>query len=270
MKGFTIFDYADYKSYLKALLKNGPRGEQGRLAVALRCHSGYLSQVLLGNSHLSQEQGVDLNVFFGHSKAAAHYFLLLLQHARAGTPGLREYIEEQMHLVLEQQLNLKARFQVKDKISAADQALIYSSWHYTAIHLAVLIPRLKTVPALAQYLGISPERVREVVETLVRAGLVEEQGNKLSIGQKVVHLGRDSPFISKHHANWRLQALASLDRNRSSDLHYSSVVTIGKSDVKKVREILVRAIEEVRATIKPSPDEALYCYAIDWFSVGQE
>jgi len=267
--GKNIFEYQDYKTYLSDELRKRKRGEQGRLAVALNCHTGYVSQVLNGSAHLSLEQGVEVNHFFNHSKNVSRYFLLLLQYARAGTVALRNEIKDQMKEILDQQLILKKRFQLDEKISPEDESILYSSWHYVAVHMAVLIPNLRTVPAIAEYLGISTGRVREVLETLLRTGLVQEVKGELRIGQQRVHLGHDSPLIFKHHTNWRLQALASLDRHRLSDLHYSSVVTIGEKDVPKVREILVRAIEEVRQTIRPSKDDALYCYCLDWFSVGK-
>ena len=136
-----------------------------------------------------------------------------------------------------------------------------------AIHMAVLIPQLRRIPQIAAYFGIPAQRVREVLDTLVRAGLVHETGETFKIGETRAHLGNDSPSISKHHTNWRLQALASLDLDRPSDLHYSSVVTVSEADAPKIREILVKTIEEIRRAIRPSADEALYAYCIDWFGL---
>ncbi|MBC7386214.1 MAG: DUF4423 domain-containing protein [Cryobacterium sp.] len=266
----TVFQHTDYKIYLKQCLSSRPRGEQGRLAGKIRCHSGYVSQVLQGDAHFSAEQAIDINLFLNHSKAASTYFLLLIQHARAGTSALRAHIAEQMHVVLENQLVLKNRFPAAAIVSESDQAIIYGSWHFVAVHMAVLVPRLRKVTAIAEYLGIPLPRVKEVVEVLIRAGLVRDEGSRLSIGKSTVHLSHDSPFIARHHTNWRIKALESLDCKTLNDVHYSSVVTIAKADAPKVREILVRAIEEVRRTVKPSADEALYCYGIDWFKVGAE
>lgn len=75
-------------------------------------------------------------------------------------------------------------------------------------------------------------------------------------------------MISKHHANWRLQAIQSLEREQPDELHYSSAVTISKEHVPEIRKILVGAIEQVRAIVKNSPEKCLYCYSFDLFEVG--
>jgi hypothetical protein len=74
-------------------------------------------------------------------------------------------------------------------------------------------------------------------------------------------------MISKHHTNWRMQAIQSLEREAESELHYSSVITVSEGDAVKIREALVKAIEQVRLIVKPSKDEALYCYNLDLFKV---
>jgi len=57
----------------------------------------------------------------------------------------------------------------------------------------------------------------------------------------------------------------SLDRLDKKDLHYSSVITASKADADQIKEIMVRAIESVRAVVKNSPDEEGYCYSLDFF-----
>jgi uncharacterized protein (TIGR02147 family) len=265
----SVFDFRDYKKYLTHRFKNGERGGQARAAQALRCHSGYISQVLHGKAHLSLEQGDEANRFFKHSKLASQYFITLLQIARAGTETLREHFEEQRVAIYDRQLVLKNRFQVHTPISIEDEGRIYSSWHFVAIHMAVLIPELQEIGAIAEYLGLSETRVKEVLETLTKIGFVRENGNRFTIGETRAHLGVDSSSLPKHHTNWRLQALASLDRLRNTDLHYSSVVTLSQSEVPIIREILVRTIEEIRKTIVPAKDERLFAYCIDWFEVGR-
>ena len=47
--------------------------------------------------------------FLGHATDEAHYFLLLIQHERAGTPSLRRYFSEQIEQVHLKRLVLKER-----------------------------------------------------------------------------------------------------------------------------------------------------------------
>jgi len=74
-------------------------------------------------------------------------------------------------------------------------------------------------------------------------------------------------MISKHHTNWRMQAIQSFEKENESDLHYSSVITIAEDDIPRVREALIKAVEKVREIVRPSQDEAVLCYALDLFKV---
>jgi hypothetical protein len=104
---------------------------------------------------------------------------------------------------------------------------------------------------------------------MVSAGLIREgEGGALLPGESRIHLTDDSPMISKHHVNWRMQAIQSMEKDASGELHYSSVVSVSREDTPRVREILLKAIEEVRKVVKDSKDETVCCYTVDLFAVG--
>ena len=111
-------------------------------------------------------------------------------------------------------------------------------------------------------------RTGEILEFLVSLGLAIQKGNHYEVGASRVHLGGDSPMISKHHINWRLQAIQSLEReNREVDLHYSSVISISKEDTLKIKSLLVDSIEKTKAVIKESKEEELHSFCLDFFKI---
>jgi hypothetical protein len=82
-----------------------------------------------------------------------------------------------------------------------------------------------------------------------------------------IHLGTDSPLLAKHHSNWRVKAIQSLDHAHPENLNYSSVVSIAHRDAQEVRNILLQAIEKIRAVVRPSTEEGVYCYCLDLFKI---
>lgn len=263
----TIYDYQDYRRYLRDWIETQGRGEPTRLAKALRCHLTYLSQILSGKSQLSPEQAETLNSYFGHSEGEAEFFLMLVLHDRSGTEALREYYSRQLGKALERRLNLKDRLHTQKGIGKEEQATYYSAWYYLATHLLLGIPEYQDKKKIAKHLAIAVERVSEIIEFLVSSGLVIEKEGRYERGSFTIHLGNDSPSIRKHHTNWKLQALLSLDREQKDELHYSSVVTIARVDALKIKAALIEAIERVREVVKPSKEEALFCYTLDFFEV---
>ena len=63
--------------------------------------------------------------------------------------------------------------------------------------------------------------------------------------------------------------MSALERETQSELHYSSVIGVAHNDLPRIREVLVKAIEQVRTIVKDSKDEAIYCYDLDLFGLGR-
>jgi hypothetical protein len=88
--------------------------------------------------------------------------------------------------------------------------------------------------------------------------------------QNVVFVGKDSPFLTHHHINWRQQAIRSAELNRKEDVHYSSVFSISARDVKKLRTLIIQTISKASEIWKSSTDEEeLHSFCIDFFRVDR-
>ncbi|MCM2277406.1 MAG: DUF4423 domain-containing protein [Oligoflexia bacterium] len=266
-----VFEFNDYKAYIEAWILSSPGGGRGvrtRIAEKVSCHLTYVSQVLSGPGHFSLEQGYALNALFEHGEDEGEFFMLLLELARAGTPELRSYFERKLQKSLDRRLVLKNRLQDKKTLSVTDQAIYYSDWIHCAVHMCVLVSSLRSARAIAGYLGTSLAKTAGAIHFLESVGLIRKTEGGYQATETRIHLESDSPLIAKHHSNWRLQAIRSLDRVSASELHYSSVAGISREDLPKVREILVNAIEQARAVIRSSKDEEVYCYALDLFGLS--
>jgi hypothetical protein len=64
-----------------------------------------------------------------------------------------------------------------------------------------------------------------------------------------------------------VQALKALDRSLESDVFYSSVVTLSKSDAKLLREMIVKFLEQASQIITESQDEEARVLSLDFFSL---
>jgi hypothetical protein len=84
-----------------------------------------------------------------------------------------------------------------------------------------------------------------------------------------VHLNRDSPLIRQHHTNWRMSAIQSLMNDNKEDLHYSTVSTLSRSDAEKLRADMTSLIENYVAVVKPSKEEVMYGFNLDFFCLNK-
>lgn len=130
------------------------------------------------------------------------------------------------------------------------------------------MPEFRTRDRIAQRLGLPPARVGEILDFLCRTGLAksETDGSFLPTEHHTL-LGSDAPLISKRHTNWRIRAITSLDHARREDLHFSSAISVSKSDAARIRELTAKHIEAVHKIVDGSEPEDLYSFCVDFFLI---
>ena len=192
----------------------------------------------------------------------------LVHYSKAGTEPLRQFYLEQLNEILEEQKKIANKLNLKKTLGPEVQAQYYSSWDYLAVNILISIPGFQTQKNVSEKLGLSIERTSEVLHFLEQNGLARKVDQKYEIGESGFHLGAGSPFLVKHHTNWRVQCIRSLDDIKSDDLHYSSVISCSQKDVPKIRDAMVSAIDKIRKIVKESDNiDTMMSYCLDLFPV---
>jgi len=269
---FDLFETQHYRDYLIARVgpKNQRLGVKSKMAAALRCQPSMISHVLAGTLDLSLEQGESLNQFFKHTEPERHYFLLLLQHARAATKELKQYFGAQLEEIRARRKILTKRIGTANSLTHEQRSKYYSTWQYAAIHIATTIPELQSREALAHFFAIPRKKLNEVIDFLEQAGLVVIREGRINPGKSEIFVGSDSELIIKHHTNWRLQAIDSLERESEKDLHYSAIASVSREDVLRIKKKAMLFIENTLQTLKASaPEEELYSFNLDFFGLNR-
>jgi uncharacterized protein (TIGR02147 family) len=266
----AVFDFEDYRAYLQQALpvRGKERGLRTRLATALGCQNAFVSQVLSGYADFSLEHAYKTSRFLLLEREERDFFLLLVQRARAGSHELREHFSEKMAEIREKRREISQRVKhAPVEWTEADRTLYYSSWHYAAVHICLVTKGRQSRRDLAVYLKLPEERVGRVVADLQKMGLAKEEGGRLLGRYDRMHLPADAPQINQHHGNWRMQAIASLDRATEADLHYSLVMSASKSAVEELRRRILNMIQDFEPTLKAAADEDVYVFTTDLFSL---
>lgn len=267
MGSISVFEAPSVQAYLKDRLDQLGRGARNRLAKALPVHNAYITQVLSGKAFFSLEQIQKCNEFLGHGEVEARFFICLASRDRAGSSDLRAHFESELRRLREEYQELNSRLSFEKSLSVEEQLRYYESWLPSALHIAITIKKLRTVDALSDRLMLPRSRILKSIDTLTKLGLVRKKGEQIVPTTKSLHAARWGPVLKQHHCNWRLKAIDSMEREKKSELHYTSVISLAASDVEKLREIMVNAIESIRTTVAPSEEEVLCCYLLDLFEV---
>jgi len=263
----SLYEHTDYKRYLLGRLpvKGAERGARQRLAQHLNCQPAYISQVLNGDAHFSLEHGALIDDFLEHTAKESRYFMLLVHLGRAGSARLRNHYLQQVEAIRADRQQVSERVQAESSISTERSYRYYSAWHYSAIHILLMIPRLREKRAIADFLKLPLAVVSEALEFLVEAGLANEQKGKYSPVVSRLHLGSQSDMIQKHHLNWRVRSMVAIDTKDPLGLHYSGPIAVSRENAEKLRTVLLQAIERMEPILAEPGEEEGYGVGIDFF-----
>lgn len=268
----SIFEYSNYRDYLRdhvQSLPNGGRGQLTRLGKHLNTSSVLVSYVFNGSRDFSLEQAIEVAEFLGLTELESDYFYLLVQLARAGSHKLEMKVKSQLKKIRDEALQLKSRVAQDMELTEEAKSRFYSSWYYSGIRLASSIDGLKSVDAIASHLQLSRSRVREVLEFLVQYGLCVEKRGRYEMGPRRTHLEANSPLVARHHTNWRIKGFENMEDLGPEELFYSGPMAVSKGVLLDVRKDLIALIDHMVKKVGDSKSEELACLNIDLFKVKQ-
>lgn len=70
--------------------------------------------------------------------------------------------------------------------------------------------------------------INEAINFLITSGLIAETSKGYTSGKSRVFLKGDSPLISLHHQNWRIQAIESFTKSLKENLHFLQYILYQK------------------------------------------
>lgn len=264
----TVFQYKDYKTFLRAVAEKGERGILRRMAEAAGCQNSYLSQSLKSHVNLTSDHLCGIAHFLKLSESELEYLLLLLEKEKSLSPSYQIYLDKKINQLQNKSKKISTR--VSDTEKKKTRLKYYSAWYYSAVHIASSIESLRVPDDFAKFLGLPKILVSSTLRELEKWGMVQYKGGKWNfVNHSSAHLPDDSELNRMNHLNWRFKSL-STSLNPDEDLHYSSVFTISKEDGEALRNMLMKFIEDQRGLIKKSGTETMYSFCCDFFSLEQK
>ncbi len=109
--------------------------------------------------------------------------------------------------------------------------------------------------------------VTPVLEFLETRTIISHSGGKYIVNQSFIFIHKDSPLFSHQQNFWRQKAIESVYENKPEHLHFASIFTVSEKDLKKIKDVLLKSIEDTTEIIKPSKEEKLYSICMDLFEV---
>ena len=264
----NIYDFSDYKAFINKKIASLPKkgfGQFRKLAQHLNISPVIVSQVFKGDRELTLEQAHGSTEFFGLNTMERDYFLLLVQRNRAGNYKLKEVFEEQLKVIVEKSREVKSRV-TANELSEEDKALYYSHWYYSATRLAANQSHLNSEEELAEYFNLPLKKMREIVDFLISKDICKFENNKFKTSINKTHIPKESPFVNRHHQNWRLKGFERMNHNSENDLFYTVPISASHKTKEKFKTELLKLIQELDKEVIKAKNETLFCLNLDLFS----
>ena len=266
------FDAKDYKHFIKARLASPIPSliKQSELARAAGCKASYLSLCLNGKVHLLPEQAHAIGTFLRLDPDELQFFLLLLEFERSGSQGHRAYLKQR----LKELKDTRARISTKLKVEAhehgsrSDMEIYYRDWYLVAAHMLVTLGGIRGPDQVAAKLGLTIAQAKQAIDTLIKIGLLEFRSGELRATNRHLHVSDGDPLVAKHHANWRMVAGLRSHPAPATDMHYTSVYSLSEQDAEYLRDVLTQTLFKIRERVKPSPEECVVAFSLDWFRLA--
>lgn len=262
-----IYPYDSYKDYIRAKIRSLPRNGRGyllKISQLLGVHTTMITHVLRGKANFSVEQGLKLCSYWGLSELETDFFILLLQLERASSPESRAYYQAKVNALRTEAVRNAEKISAGKKLSEADMAIFYSDWLYSGIRLLCATTRFSSPEEIAEALHISPALAGRILRFLVDHGLLVQREGYYEVSTQRTFVPRNSPWVKKHHQNWRLKAIEQLSYVPDDELAFTDVITVSAEDYKKILEEILGLIRKFRTIADPSPPESLCYLLIDW------
>jgi uncharacterized protein (TIGR02147 family) len=261
-----IFNYTDYKKLINDLVISRPKeghGQYKKMADYLGVSTVLISQIFKGHKDISLEQALLLADFFNFIELEKNFFLKLISHNRAGTQKLKLFYAKELETLRSEAKNISKRVKHQNVLTEEDKAIFYSDWKFSALRLACDLKEVTSTQELANLFNLDQDRAREIVEFLLKRGLIKNEAGNLMIGPASTHVEKQSPLVKQHHRNWRLKALEKMDDLADSEIMYTAPMCTSASVISNLNAKILKLIDEFVKEASEAPGEELYYFNID-------
>ena len=85
---------------------------------------------------------------------------------------------------------------------------------------------MKKAGASRNWLTLSKKRTQEIIDFLLSAQLIQKNENRFTLGTQQTHVEKGSPYLMRHHLNWRMKSLGRSENLSDQEMQFTSPVSV--------------------------------------------
>ena len=259
----NAFQYTDYRSFLNDWVKEHKRLDSSynfsNIGKATSIPKSYISKVLGGDGNFSEDQLYQICQFLKLDEVWTEYLFLSLSYCRSDHFQRKEVLFRRLKRF--QETHMSSESYLKETEVVTSKSAIGSLYHldplHQLVHVALSIQKYKNnLNRLSVDLKIDKKRIREIINNLIKWGIVELQNEQFEILQESLHLSKQSEL----YPAW-LNLVRSLSQSRfdvNSDYSFSTLFSGSANTQKEIHLDFLDFLEKTKNRVTNSESEEIY------------
>jgi uncharacterized protein (TIGR02147 family) len=267
MNDLAIFEYDDYKAFLRSLIKANSlhRGYKAFLAKSAKCERSYFSQVINSKPQLTPDHAFNLSQALEMTDLEREYWLLLVEYGRSADLQYKRFLKQKIKKLQTQSEDLRNNSSTPPELTKKSEILYFSKWYMVAVHLLCDVIKSDQINKIAMKLNLPHNIILDSLNELVELNLLVKKNENWKPTKDMIYVHKSSPLCDVHHINWRQQAIYDVQRKKEESIHMTAVHSISLADFQKVKQILLSSVQSSSVLAQNSKEEVLACLNIDYF-----
>jgi len=266
---FSFYETDDYRTILGKLIQGQKKNKLSltQIAADSGIQPSYLSSVVNGKTHLSQDQLFAICGLMKLSDSETDYLLLLLDWERSGFHSRKEVLKKKIDEIRDNGLRIEKILSTKGKKVESAPDSYYLDPHVTILHLYLESHSSKhDIKGIAQDLRLSPNKVQELLQTLKSLGLIKKVEDRWQVQNNNFHLPSDSPIVRMNQLAFRTLAMERI-LSLPSSKHYSfgATISLSEEDATQIRVEFLKFIDRCKVIVSESKSTKLMQLHFDLF-----
>lgn len=266
-----FFESNDYRKSLKRSLlerrkQMGLKFTAARMAERIGVQPTYLSNVLNGKAHLSEDQLFLGAKFLKLTRTETDFLMLLRRHQRCQNAELKALYDEQISVIRVDESQLSKQLKVGPAKASIEEYFVDPYCH--KIHLFLTVDEYARKPKLiAERLGLTSELLQAKLTKLKELGLIRMESGKIAPLETTMYLSPDSNASLAYRTSLRMLAGAKLQRCNAEDTFISVCFSAGKQSLKEVKKQLTAFLNASQKATTSDEADDVFVLNIDLCSV---
>lgn len=269
----NIFELNDYRQILRdtLLLKKEQHGRTHSfqtMATACRVQKAYLSKVLKGHGHLSDDQLYLATEFLKLSRDEREYVTLLHAIERCSVQTRKRELTQKLESLQRKNLQTDTHLTATPIPTQASEIVeYYLDPNMQLVHMFLSIESYAREPdKIIRDLRLDRRQLADVLDRLLRLGIIAYESGEYKVKRDNMHLPPGSRVYETYRTLMRMKTLEHVPRLPPEDTYNFSVVF--SADDATRAAIQARVLELIRATeglVRKAPQQQVFQMTLDLF-----